>query len=1052
MTKIQLLYRLLLCVFSMAVFASSTHAQMGNNWCFGRKAGITFNTLPASTFTSAIHDRDSDTSGARFSQCYSNCKGELLLYTGDGYRIWNKKHKLLPSCSIVAPTTYNSLFLPDPNDDSTIFLFVNGVDTSVSHFEYYTIDLRLDSGRGDISSGPTLISDSTSNVIAYIKHANDTSYWVLVKNNFFTVNAYLLSTAGLSKKPIVTKMIGKGWGNANSPSVNFRVSNTGKYIIAPQQSSIGKVINFIYDFDNATGKFSNARTLVDNQKFYFESSVYVAFSFSPNDSIVYAITTNTGADSTLVYQIPTHDPNPYLKIKLVNGGITNDGNKGPQLGPDNRIYLLRGRDSTRSGRYLSYIPYPDVWGSGSGLIINGIKVDSGTNCKTGDMPCYAFPVKRIANKFDVTGANGCGYDSVRFTADADSAFKSYNWYFGDGDSATGKSVVHQYKNPGSYYVKLGCELGNCGYMQWVGDSVTIKFKPTVSLNTNQTIYCGEQTIDAQVNYRYSDTVQVAWGDGTDTLLYVADTNLADSVQLQHIYNKTGNYAISCKAWNPNCYDSVATVYNIIIDTLPKSSFAADYITSCGTKSIILTDTSKFDSVVVNRTWHIYKVNGFDTTITTGAVNNLSFLFNDTGAYSVKLTVQSKQGCIDSLEKINYIQINPFPASKISGKTSWCGVDSTTLSVMGGNNYKWSTGDTTALVLLKPLTSNYYSVVVTNIYNCSAKDSVYITVGKILKPNFKPDYIQSCGYSTITLADSSGGMDSIIQQRKWMIEFPNNAIKQYDTVSSNKLKLIVQDTGYYNTKLIYVTKQGCTDSLTKTNVFRILPQPVVYIDSPSHNPLCFGDSFVLTAKQKDINYPPLVKYKWNAGPVNTPSIIVDSSNSYYVSATNSYGCGSQSNTVKISFLPQLFTNIKTAKDSLYTISTRPILSYTWYKDTIFYSNTSSLFHPPTGRYYVHVVDGNGCVANSGSLLHIGLNNITYTDNGMYIYPNPANDKLYISTENLKTIYIYNLLGELVYQSNFVLSKPIDISALGKGLYLLKAENTFGEKHVIKFVKE
>ncbi|MDZ4758673.1 MAG: hypothetical protein SGJ10_11145, partial [Bacteroidota bacterium] len=183
-------------------------------------------------------------------------------------------------------------------------------------------------------------------------------------------------------------------------------------------------------------------------------------------------------------------------------------------------------------------------------------------------------------------------------------------------------------------------------------------------------------------------------------------------------------------------------------------------------------------------------------------------------------------------------------------------------------------------------------------------------------------------------------------------------KQYDTVSTNKLKLIVQDTGYYNAKLIYITKQGCVDSLYKMNVFRILPQPVVYIDNPAQNPLCFGDSFILTAIQRDINYPPLITFKWNAGLVNTPSIKVDTANNYYVSAINKYGCGATSNTVKISFLPQLFANIKKAKDSLYVIATRPIVSYTWYKHNILYNTGSSLIHPPTGRYNVQVVDADG----------------------------------------------------------------------------------------------
>lgn len=117
------------------------------------------------------------------------------------------------------------------------------------------------------------------------------------------------------------------------------------------------------------------------------------------------------------------------------------------------------------------------------------------------------------------------------------------------------------------------------------------------------------------------------------------------------------------------------------------------------------------------------------------------------------------------------------------------------------------------------------------------------------------------------------------------------------------------------------------------------------------------------------------------------------------------------------MPQLFANIKTAKDRLYVIATRPIANYTWYKDNIVHDSTSSIYYPPTGRYYVRVVDANGCMANSGSLLHIGLNNIAYMFDGIHVFSNPANDKLYISAENIKTVYIYNLLGELVHQSYF-----------------------------------
>ena len=1006
------------------------YSQRGNNWTSSSVAvGLNFSTSPPTLFKKARPC-------CGHAQTISDCGGNLQLYT-QNYRIYNADNQLFNNI----PTTYAyfNLLIPKPGDDSAFYYFRS---KNQCYGHYFNIDMRLDSGRGDMDTTVHKIIDSCIYSVGFVKHANDTDYWLLIKSNLYTVNAFLVTKNGIDTTAVSSKMTGR---NAD-PYMRF--SNNGKLVIAPatngmvQPTSTNR--NYIYDFDNKTGKCSNERVLFT--KSIYKGNYSAFYCFSANDSIIYQLITE--ADTSYLYSIN--------QFSTYSSGISNTKKtvysiksqypyyymgQGIQLTPDNKMYFFLS-DSSSSSHCLSYIEYPDINGISCNVRYRGFCSDKDT-LSFNYFPAYFFPIKRINNKFAVTGTNGCVNDTARiyFTADADSSFKSYHWYFGDGDSAVGKSVVHQYKNAGSYYVRLGCELGNCGYMQWVGDSVKIKFKPTVSLTTNKNIYCGYQTVAAQVNYRYSDTLQVAWGDGKDTILYVADTNLVDSLQFKHIYTKSGKYTVSFKAWNSNCYDSVATVYNITIDTLPKASFSADYITSCGAKTIILSDTSKFDSVIMNRTWHIYKANGLDTTIATGTNNQLSFLFNDTGIYSVKLTIQSKQGCTDSLEKINYIQINPYPVSKISGKTTWCGVDSTTLTASGGNIYKWGTGDTTAAIFLKPLTSNYYSVVVTNNYNCPVKDSVYISVGKIVKPFFTPDYLQSCGNSTITLADSSG-MDTIVQQRKWTIYYPNNIIKQYDTVTTNKLKLTVQDTGYYNAKLIYITKQGCMDSLYKTKVFRILPQPVVYIDSPAQNPLCFKDSFILTAKQKDINYPPLVKYKWNTGQITTPSIKVDTANSYYVSATNTYGCGAQSNTVKISFLPQLFANIKKATDSLYIIASRKIVSYTWYKDSVLYNTTSSLYHPPSGRYYVHVVDANGCVA-SGSLLHIGVSQIENVDNVIRVYPNPVSDVLYIEgLPNTRTnIVLYDMLGKQVYSNttNGEVLYSLSIGHLSKGLYLLSVGN-------------
>ena len=49
-------------------------------------------------------------------------------------------------------------------------------------------------------------------------------------------------------------------------------------------------------------------------------------------------------------------------------------------------------------------------------------------------------------------------DQVQFDAsestDEDGTISSYNWDFGDGETGTGKTIIHRYQNPGDYIVSL----------------------------------------------------------------------------------------------------------------------------------------------------------------------------------------------------------------------------------------------------------------------------------------------------------------------------------------------------------------------------------------------------------------------------------------------------------------------------------------------------------------------------------------------------------------------------------------------------------------------
>ncbi|MGC9331204.1 MAG: T9SS type A sorting domain-containing protein [Bacteroidales bacterium] len=81
----------------------------------------------------------------------------------------------------------------------------------------------------------------------------------------------------------------------------------------------------------------------------------------------------------------------------------------------------------------------------------------------------------------------------------------------------------------------------------------------------------------------------------------------------------------------------------------------------------------------------------------------------------------------------------------------------------------------------------------------------------------------------------------------------------------------------------------------------------------------------------------------------------------------------------------------------------------------------------------------------------IKEISNNESNIVIYPNPNRGKFTIAqTNDIKSIEIYNAMGEIVYKSWASNAKlQIDISAQPKGIYFVKVDN--GKKvHVKKLV--
>jgi hypothetical protein len=95
----------------------------------------------------------------------------------------------------------------------------------------------------------------------------------------------------------------------------------------------------------------------------------------------------------------------------------------------------------------------------------------------------------------------------------------------------------------------------------------------------------------------------------------------------------------------------------------------------------------------------------------------------TTTYNVVVT--DANGCSGN-SSINIV-VNTPPTVTISGSTTICNGQSTTLTANGGIGFLWSTGATTQSITVAPASNTTYSVTATDVNGCTGVSSVFVTV-------------------------------------------------------------------------------------------------------------------------------------------------------------------------------------------------------------------------------------------------------------------------------------------------------------------------------------
>lgn len=298
-------------------------------WYFGRNAGVDFSSGQPISIT------DGQLSTEEGCVTISDNWGMLRFYT-DGSTVWNSKHKVMPNGKGLlgsSSSTSSGVVIQHPGDKNLYYLFTVAATADSSGFRYSMVDMKLDSGRGDIISNQKNIKLRTpvTEKLTSALHRNGKDYWILLHDwmsNGFV--AYLITEKGLQPEPVKS--------NAGTPHMGGSLNTQGYMKLNPDGTNIAVALEEsqiveIFDFNNETGEVSTPISVT------FPANSYpYGIEFSPNGSLLYVSAAGLGEIYQFNLQAGSEEAirNSSLKIGKTENAVWVGA---LQIATDGKIYF-----------------------------------------------------------------------------------------------------------------------------------------------------------------------------------------------------------------------------------------------------------------------------------------------------------------------------------------------------------------------------------------------------------------------------------------------------------------------------------------------------------------------------------------------------------------------------------------------------------------------------------------------------------------------------------------------------------------------------------------
>lgn len=587
--------------------------------------------------------------------------------------------------------------------------------------------------------------------------------------------------------------------------------------------------------------------------------------------------------------------------------------------------------------------------------------------------------------------------------------KSYQWDFGNLQSATDISPNISYSQPGFYDVSL-ITTSDFGCKDSITDRIEVREPSAPDFTFTNICLKAPVEFKDQTKSVYNDVQNWEWQMLSNVVLNGKNPN--------YTFPKDGDYKVKLIVTTTlGCKDSITKT--ITVRPQPIADFITDTRNTSGNNFVICDDIHRvsFTNQSIDNSTDLWNFGGAGTSKDFSP----TFTFADTGRYNVSLTINSGNLCVDTKS----IQLDVLPDLKVDFNYSLaCEKNAITFNDLSNtilNNISkrsWNMGDSTnyngETIVHTYKERGVYPIKLVVNTSRGCQDSTTKDISIIALPMVDFDFQEACPQLSMTIKNTSLAVD-----KDKIISYEWNLGNGTTSLVKNP-KVRYETPGPYEIVLKATTEYGCKDSISDFVIVRDFVKPII---EQSQDIYCVDRTIIFDASSSTGVYQ---DYFWEFGDggislQKTDTIEYQSEAIYTIHLTLKDSlCGEYDTTSKIEIIS--IPKVKLGEDFAFcpNLSTPILLNYSSPTDSIVWNTGDKNTNPITvqgnfGRVVVSVYY-KGCI-ESDSLNIIPNCEVlapqVFTPNG-----DGNNDFFNLIPPNVQSyqLFVYNRWGTLVFSTD------------------------------------